>query len=131
VLYLSNLPLWLVFTISTAISVLVAIIIKVFVAPWSRRRILTSKTAFILTFETLFAKFSFLDQLSVDKITPEPVQSATVPAISTGKIIAIYLLSSNIIADYIEPKVLPIHTVSLVIGKCNNKRVLFINYKHI
>lgn len=40
---MDNLPLWLVFTITTTAAVLVAVIAQVFVVPWQKKKILEPK----------------------------------------------------------------------------------------
>lgn len=40
---MDNLPLWLVFTITTSVAVAVAILTQLFVVPWQRKKILGSE----------------------------------------------------------------------------------------
>lgn len=40
VLYMDNVPTWLAFVISSAVGVIVAILVQIFVVPWQRKMIL-------------------------------------------------------------------------------------------
>lgn len=42
VLKMDNLPIWLVFTITTSVAIIVALVAQFFVVPWQRRRIIES-----------------------------------------------------------------------------------------